>query len=85
MRSITPPATRGKRNTGFQEHLPEQVDIVEVTDACWRGFRRHLLRWVYQQGRAREIRGREVCQWVLWGLALTAILKHYVFVSAKKG
>jgi MPBQ/MSBQ methyltransferase len=68
------------RQAGFQ-----QVDIVEVTDACWRGFRRHLLRWVYQQGRAREIRGREVCQWVLWVLALTAILKHYVFVSAKKG
>jgi MPBQ/MSBQ methyltransferase len=68
------------RQAGFS-----QVDIIEATHACWRGFRRHLLRWLGQSFLAREIGAREMRERVLWLLVLTAILKHYVLVSATKG
>jgi MPBQ/MSBQ methyltransferase len=65
--------------TGFQE-----VEVVDATRECWKGFRKHLARWQRKQVLSRRV---DLCTFgksMLRLLAGTFMLKQYVLVSARK-
>jgi len=66
------------------------VQVLDVTEACWGGFRRNLRAWGWSTFRATRgtvaagLRVRRILGLALWLGALRATLRHYVLVSAVK-
>lgn len=64
---------------GFRE-----VEVVDATNECWRGFRRRLIRWGCQKFLKGEITVRDAGNDLLGLLLLSIIVRHYLLVSARK-
>jgi len=64
---------------GFQS-----VEIVDATDECWRGFRRHLAAWLWRKFLRRQIGVGAFGKGVLQLLAGSVTIRHYLLISAKR-
>jgi len=64
---------------GFHE-----VEVVDATNECWRGFRQNFARWTWRKFLAREIGVRTFSRGMLRLLAGTVMIRHYPLVSARK-
>ncbi len=64
---------------GFQS-----VEIVDATNECWRGLRRHLGTWLWKKFLGGEIGIRTFGRGVLQLLVGSMTIKHYLLVSAGK-
>ena len=67
---------------GFQD-----VQVIEATSESWKGFRRGLMRCIWDKFFAREIGVRDLGELALQFLRIAILsvgIKHYLLVSAKK-
>lgn len=62
----------------------DEVEVVETTNQCWKGFRRQVIRWACRGVLTRKVAVHDATARLLWLIGCGVVLRHYLLVSARK-